>query len=163
MTGELVDGKKRRGPYKISERTQVALDALCAGQTVAEAAAAANLTPRAVYTALKKDHVQTHLRQRVAALLSTGSVNAARTLLDLLKAKNTMTQFRAAAHILAINGVQPVQEKQPLVNINMGVKAGYVIHLAEPSDARSTPPELARKTIDLKAEAVDDERWPVVP
>jgi hypothetical protein len=157
MSGQLVDGKKRRGP-KISARLELALESLCDGSsdTVPQAAAVGSLTPRAMHYALRKDHVRAWLRERVAGMLSTGQVAAAKTLLDLLKAKNSMTQLRAATHILAINGVQPADNRQPL-SVSVGLQAGFVIKLEVPVGAPRPAP-----TIDLKANAVDDD-YPVVP
>ena len=152
MRSDLVKGsKKRRGPYRIGQRTQLALEALCGGQaeTVAQAAAVAGLTSRALYIALKKDHVRVWLRERVAAMFGAGQVLAARKMFDLLKSDNSMTAFRASQFILGTNGIAPVQERAPLVNVNIGTPAGYVINLGSHLSDRQT----AGQVVDLR----DDE------
>src|SRR5262245_9720532 len=47
--------------------------------------------------ALRKAHVREWLR--VSVMPNMGQVAAAKTMLELLKSKNSMTQFRAAAHV----------------------------------------------------------------
>jgi len=47
--------------------------------------------------ALRKAHVREWLR--VSVMPNMGQVAAAKTMLELLKFKNSMTQFRAAAHV----------------------------------------------------------------
>jgi len=167
MLGELVE-RRKRGPYrrKVSDRTQLALEALCDGaaDTVAQAATIAGITSRALHMALKKDHVRAWLRERIGSMFGAGQAVAARRMFALLKSDNSMSAYRASAFILGVAGVQPVQEKQPLVNINMGVQAGYVIDLSGGrSDGPSPPPKAAGPVLDLKANAVDEERWPTVP
>jgi hypothetical protein len=121
--------------YRISPRLLLALEALGSGaaDTVAEAADVAGLTERAIRYALKKDHVRSWLRQHVATTFAAGQLAASKTMMGLLKSENSMSQFRAAAWIFGVNGISPVDNRGPLVSLNVQA-GGYIIDLRDDPD-----------------------------
>jgi hypothetical protein len=100
--------------------------------TLGEAAQLAGMTERAIRYGLKKENIRDWLREHVRSTLSAGAVSAARTMLSLLRSENSMSQFRAAAWIAGLNGIAPVDNRGPLVNVNVG--AGYVLDLRPPAE-----------------------------
>jgi hypothetical protein len=122
--------KAKRGgkQYRISARMMRALETLSSGAatTLGEAAEIAGLTERAVRYAIKKENVRAWLREHVQSTFAAGQLAASRTMLGLLRSENSMSQFRAAAWVMGVNGVAPVDNRGPLVNVNLA-PAGYVI------------------------------------
>ena len=129
--------------YRMSPRLLCALEALSSGAayTLADAAKIAGLTERAIRYAIKKENVRAWLREHVATTFATGQLVASRTILGLLKSENSMSQFRAAAWIFGVNGISPVDNRGPLVSLNMQAR-GYVIDLrGDPDQAAPLTPE----------------------
>ena len=120
--------------YRMSPRLLRALETLASGgvETLGQAAEIAG----AVRYAIKKENVRAWLREHVATTFATGQLAASRTMLGLLRSENSMSQFRAAAWIFGINGVSPIDNRGPLVSLNM--HGGYLVNL-RPDSERDGP------------------------
>ena len=136
-TGALVAGRvkrPRKGAYKISKTMQVALEALASGaaSNLREAGEISGLTERALQYAVAKENVRDWLRAHVRSTLALGQLPAARTMLGLLKSDNSMSQYRAAAWLMAVNGFAPPE--RPAIAVQTNVSVGYVVDLSGGSD-----------------------------
>jgi hypothetical protein len=125
---DVMQPTRQRGSYRISPRMLKALEALSSGaaDTLSQAAEIAGITERAVRYGLQKENVRAWLRAHVQSTFSAGQVAASRTMLSLLRSENGMSQFRAAAWIMGVNGVAPTDSRGPLVQIGIH-QAGYII------------------------------------
>ena len=119
-------------PKRISKKVPAAIDAMVAGdvKTITDAAEKVGLARESLSRALSTPHVAEHLRQKVLKHLATAAARAGSTKVDLLDSANEMARDRASSFILGLAGIQPAT--QPSVNVNIQVKAGYVIDLSEP-------------------------------
>jgi hypothetical protein len=124
--------------YRLSPRLLRALEALASGaaETLGQAAQISGLTERALRYSIAKPHVREWLRGHVVGTFSAGQLAASRTMMNLLRSENSMSQFRAASWVLGVNGVAPADTRGPLVSINAG--SGFVIDL-RPNDERDRP------------------------
>ena len=96
----------------------------------------------------RPDAVQ-YMKQRAARALVVSSTVAASRMAHLIHAESEHVSFRASEHVLSVSGIAPVPS--PSVNVNIDVKAGYVIDLT-PAD------EAERQMIERQAKViVDDE------
>jgi hypothetical protein len=106
---------------------------------IVDAAAKAGLARESLSRALSTPHVAEHLRQKVLRHLAIHAARAGATKVDLLDSSNEMARDRASTFVLRLAGIQPAAE--PMVNLNIQVKAGYVIDLSDdpPPALRTTP------------------------
>jgi hypothetical protein len=125
---------RRKGPYKLSRRLLVALEALSNGsaESLSQAAEISGLTERAIRYSLAKEHVRAWIRQNVSSTLASAQLLATKTMLGLLRSSNEMSKFRSAAWVMGVNGVAPVDNRGPLVSIDM--RGGFQIDLREPAE-----------------------------
>lgn len=120
--------RRRVPPPKVRE----AIDLIVQGRvkTITAAAKKVGLTRERLSRALGEPHIAEHLRQKAARAVATGAGRAAARLVGLLDAKSEHVSFDAARHTLAIAGIKPAAEAS--MNLNVNVKAGYVIKLVAP-------------------------------
>jgi hypothetical protein len=136
-TGEPVES-----PRKISKKVITAIDAMVTGETktIAEAAAKAGLARESLSRALSKPHVAEHMRAKVVKHLALNAARAGATKVELLDSANEMVRDRASSFVLGLAGIQPAAT--PALNVNIEVKAGYVIDLSDdPPPMRTIPHE----------------------
>jgi hypothetical protein len=69
------------------------------------------------------------MRQKVVRSLAIAATRAGTTKIELLDSANEMVRDRASSFVLSLAGIQPATT--PSVNINLEVKAGYVIDLSD--------------------------------
>jgi hypothetical protein len=127
---------------RISKRIIAAIDKMITGdcKNITEAAEAVGLARESLSRALSKPHVAEHLRQKVLRHLAIASARAGATKVDLLDSDNAMARDRASSFILGLAGIQPATS--PSLNVNIEVKAGYVIDLTDdPPPMRTIPHE----------------------
>jgi hypothetical protein len=126
-------------PGRITRKVRTAIDAMVAGDSknITAAAEKVGLARESLSRALSKPHVAEHLRQKVVRSLAMASARAGAVKQELLDCDNTMVRDRASSFILGLAGIQPATS--PSVNVNIEVKAGYVIDISEPSDPRAPP------------------------
>jgi hypothetical protein len=92
--------------------------------------------PPADASPTKRD-VAEHMRQKVLRSLAIAATRAGATKVELLDSDNEMVRDRASSFVLGLAGIQPATS--PSLNINVEVRAGYVIDLSDdPPQAGST-------------------------
>jgi hypothetical protein len=125
------------GPQKrISKKVRAAIDLMVRGECkkICDAAAKVGLARESLSRALSTPHVAQHLREKVLRHLAIAAARAGYVKEDLLDSDNDLARDRASSFILGLAGIQPATS--PSLNINLEVKAGYVIDL---SDDRPPP------------------------
>jgi len=137
-------------PRRISKKVRAAIDALVNGdcKSIREAAEKVGFVRESLSRALNKPHVAEHLRQKVVRHLAIAAARAGSTKVELLDSANEMVRDRASTFVLGLADIQPATN--PSVNINVGVRAGFVIDLRDdPSDtmrivsSTAAPPAVA--------------------
>ena len=137
---------KRRA---ISKRVREAIDLLAQGRvkTITAAAKSVGLTRERLSRALGEPHIAEHVRQKAGRTVAMGALRAAAREVQLIDAKSEHVSHDASKHVLAIAGIKPAAD--PNVNLNVSVKAGYILDLREPggemkiiagADAIALPP-----------------------
>jgi hypothetical protein len=128
-------------PKRISPKVRSAIDAMVAGEckNITEAGAKVGLARESLSRALNLPHVAEYLRQKVLRHLAIHAARAGATKVDLLDSSNEMARERASTFVLGLAGIQPAAS--PSLNVNIEVKAGYVIDLSDdPAPMRTVFP-----------------------
>ncbi|MBP1092978.1 hypothetical protein [Bradyrhizobium diazoefficiens] len=133
MTTALATTEK---PKPISKKVRTAIDAMVRGdvKTITAAAEEVGITREHLSRELSKPHISEFMHQKVLRHLAVAKMRAGAVKAELLDSDNAMVQDRSSTFILGLAGIQPSQ--QPSVNVNIDVRAGYVIDLSEPGDER---------------------------
>jgi len=116
---------------RVSKKVSAAIDKMVSGECkkIVEAAEAVGLARESLSRALSKPHVAAMAAARAGA-----------TKVDLLDSDNAMARDRASTFVLGLAGIAP--ETTPSVNVNINLKAGYVIDLSDdPPPMRTIPHE----------------------
>ena len=118
-------------PKRISPKVRTAIDAMVSGEckNITEADAKVGFARESLSRALSTPHVAEHLRQKVLRHLAIHAARAGATKVELLDSSNEMARDRASTFVLGLAGIQPATT--PSVNLNIEVKAGYVIDLSD--------------------------------
>jgi hypothetical protein len=131
------------GPAKrISKKVSRAIDLMVSGdcKKITEAAEKVGMARESLSRALSTPHVAEHLRQKVLRHLAIAAARAGATKVDLLDSDSEIARDRASSFVLGLAGIQPATT--PSVNVNIEVKAGYVIDLSDdPPPMRTIPHE----------------------
>jgi hypothetical protein len=130
-------------PKRISPKVRAAIDAMVTGEckNITEAGAKVELARESLSRALNVPHIAEHLRQKVLRHLAIHAARAGATKVELLDSSNEMARDRASTFVLGLAGIQPATS--PSVNVNIEVKAGYVIDLSDdPPPIRTVSPGL---------------------
>jgi hypothetical protein len=130
-------------PKRISKKVRAAIDAMVSGdcKKVCDAAAKVGLARESLSRALSYPHVAEYLRQKVLRHLAIHAARAGATKVDLLDSSNEIARDRASSFVLGLAGIQPAAG--PMVNLNIEVRAGYVIDLSDdPPPAMRTIPQV---------------------
>jgi hypothetical protein len=69
------------------------------------------------------------MRAKVVKHLALNAARAGATKVELLDSANEMVRDRASSFVLGLAGIQPATS--PSLNVNIEVKAGYVIDLSD--------------------------------
>ena len=102
------------------------------------AAEKVGLARESLSRALNKPHIAEFMRQKVIRSLAMASARAGAVKQELLDSDNAMVRDRASSFLLGLAGIQPATS--PSVNVNIEVKAGYVIDLTDdPPPMRMSP------------------------
>jgi hypothetical protein len=78
------------------------------------------------------------MRQRVVKSLAMAAGRASAVKVDLMESDNAVVADRASSFVLGLLGIQPATT--PSVNVNIEVRAGYVIMLDDPPPVMRTIP-----------------------
>jgi hypothetical protein len=126
-------------PKRISPKVRAAIDAMVSGEckNITEAGAKVGLARESLSRALSLPHIAEHRRQKVLRHLAIHAARAGATKVDL--SSNEMARDRASTFVLGLAGIQPAAS--PSLNVNIEVKAGYVIDLSDdPAPMRTVSP-----------------------
>jgi ParB-like chromosome segregation protein Spo0J len=123
----------------IPKRVREAIAAIVEGRvkTITAAAKKVGLSREYLSRALGEPHVAAHLRDRAARVVAISSGHAAARVTELItRSRSEHVAFEASKFSLGVAGIRPQPEAQ--LNVNIDIKAGYVIDLAprSPSDER---------------------------
>jgi hypothetical protein len=127
-------------PKRISKKVRAAIDAMVNGECrkITDAAAKVGLARESLSRALSTPHVAEHLRQKVLRHLAIAAARAGSTKVDLLDSDSEIARDRASSFVLGLAGIQPAAS--PALNVNIDIKAGYVIDLTDdPAPMRTIP------------------------
>jgi DNA-binding phage protein len=115
---------------RITKKVRAAIDLLVSGdcKKVNETAEKVGLARESLSRALSKPHIAEFLRQKVMRSLALASARAGAVKQELLDCDNAMVRDRASTFVLGLAGIQP--DTAPSVNVNIEMKAGYVIDLS---------------------------------
>jgi hypothetical protein len=144
----------RKPPPKV----RAAIEALVTGQcrTITAAAKKVGLTRERLSRAFSEPHNAEALRVRAAREVAMSSGRAAARLNRLIDSTSERVAFEATRFSLGVAGIKPAADAQ--VNVNLELRAGYVIDLRGRSD-RSPLPNVtidgeAGQVIDAKADSL---------
>ncbi|MFZ0152441.1 MAG: hypothetical protein WAM72_29600 [Xanthobacteraceae bacterium] len=144
--------KMRKPPPKV----RAAIEALVTGQvkTITAAAKKVGLTRERLSRAFSEPHIAEALRTRAAREVALSSGRAAARLNHLIDSTSQRVALEATKFSLGVAGIKPAADAQ--VNVNLELRAGYVIDLSGDRDDRAP----AVKVIDSEAGAVVDTAKP---
>jgi hypothetical protein len=119
--------RERRIPKRIAH----AIDLLLTGECTTQKAAAerVGLTREHLSRQLQKDHVRVFIERKSRQTIAAGQMRASRRLVELVDAGSEHVSLDATKHMLGISGIAPAPTTS--VNVNIELKAGYVIDLSE--------------------------------
>jgi hypothetical protein len=110
-------------------------------KTITEAADQVGLARETLSRNLSRPHVAEIMRQRVVKSRAMAAGRASAVKIDLMESDNAVVADRASSFVLGLLGIQPATT--PSVNLNIEVKAGYVIDLSDdPPPAMRTIPHV---------------------
>jgi hypothetical protein len=121
---------------RIPPRVREAIDAYVSGRarSITAAAKKAGLSREYLSRSLSQPHIAEFLRQKAARVVAMGAGRAAARIMELIDADSEHVSFDASKHVLAVAGIKPTPDAN--VNLNIDIKAGYVIDLSKPGDER---------------------------
>jgi hypothetical protein len=124
-------GTEAAPPVRISGKVKAAIDAMVSGdcKNITAAAEKVGMARESLSRALNKPDVAEFMRQKVIRSLAMASARAGAVKQELLDSDNAMVRDRASSFVLGLAGIQPATK--PSVNVNIEVKAGYVIDLTD--------------------------------
>jgi hypothetical protein len=128
----LPEPRKRPIPKRVRE----AISAITEGRakTITAAARKVGLSREYLSRALGEPHVAAYLRDKAARAVAMGAGRAAARLNQLLDSKSEHVSLDAAKFSLGVAGIKPAPDAN--VNLSIDIKAGYVIDLSGPGEAR---------------------------
>jgi hypothetical protein len=128
---------------------RAAIEALVTGQvkTIKAAAEKVGLTRERLSRAFSEPHIAEALRTRAAREVALSSGRAAARLHELIDSTSQKVALEATKFSLGVAGIRPAADSQ--VNVNLEIRAGYVIDLSEPGEL---PHVIQGPVIDAKPE-----------
>jgi hypothetical protein len=116
---------------RVTRRIAQAVDLMLTGECTTQKAAAerVGITPEHLSRAFQKDHVRVFIERRARQTIAAGQMRASRRLVELIDAGSEHVSLDATKHMLGIGGIAPAPT--PSLNVNIELKAGYVIDLSE--------------------------------
>jgi hypothetical protein len=101
-------------------------------KTIKDAAEKVGMHHDSLSRAFSKPHVIEHMRQRAIRTISLAAGRAAEVKAELLDCGDSMARDRASTFVLGTAGIGPTSSSS--INLNLEIKAGYVIDLSGRSD-----------------------------
>ena len=138
--------KMRKPPPKV----RAAIEALVTGQvrTITAAAKRVKLSRERLSRAFSEPHNAEALRTRAAREVALSSGRAAARLNQLIDSSSQKVALDATKYSLGVAGIKPAPEAS--VNVNIELKAGYVIDLSERDEPAAKIVSGAAQVIDAK-------------
>ena len=132
-----ISSRARPIPAKVRE----AIAALVCGRakTVTAAAEQVGLSREHLSRELSRPHIVEHLRTRAARTVAIASGRASARMTELIDSDSEHVSFDASRHVLATAGIKPAAD--PNINLNVEVRAGYVIDLRDDDERRDAVPQ----------------------
>lgn len=142
-------------PRRISAKVRAVIGFMVNGdcKKVCEAAEKAGLARESLSRALSTPHIAEHLRLQTVRRLGIAAARAGATKIELLDGDSEIVRGRASSFVLGLAGIAPASS--PSVNVNIEVKAGYVIDLSDspgPVPAMRIVSPVARPAIEHQTE-----------
>ncbi|MDH2343246.1 hypothetical protein [Bradyrhizobium sp. SSUT77] len=128
---------RHRIPAKISAAIDLLVSSEC--KQVKDAAEQVGLRRETLSRALAKPHIADFMRQEVVKNLNKATMRAGAVKVELLDSPSELVRDRASNFVLGLAGIAPAE--QPSINLNVEIRAGYVIDLSD-------DPAPAPRTID---------------
>ena len=119
--------RERRIPRRIAQAIELLLTGECSTQKAA--ASRVDIAPEHLSRMLAKDHVRVFYERRARQTIAGALPRASRRLVELVDAGSEHVSLDATKHLLGISGIKPAEDAR--VNVNIELKAGYVIDLSE--------------------------------
>jgi hypothetical protein len=118
-------------PRRISRKVRAAIDLMVAGEvkTITEAAAKVGLSREHLSRELSRPDVTELMHQKVRRSLATAAARASHTKVELLDSPSERVRDSASSFVLGLAGIRPATT--PSVNVNVEIRAGYVIDLSD--------------------------------
>jgi hypothetical protein len=118
-------------PMRIPKKVVAAIDKMVSGdcKTITAAALAVGMARESLSRAFSRPHIAEFMRQKVMRTLAIAATRAGATKVQLLDSDSELVRDRASTFVLGLAGIQPAT--QPSVNLNIEVRAGYVIDLTD--------------------------------
>ena len=126
---------------RISKRVKEAIAAMVSGEckTVTDAAAKANCTREYLSRSLSRPDIAEYLRNKAGRTIAIAAARAAAVKVDLLDCDSSHVRNDASSFVLETAGIRPARD--PQVNLNLSVSAGYIIDLSnDPIDVTPAKP-----------------------
>jgi hypothetical protein len=119
--------REKRIPRKIVQ----AIELIVTGAVTTQKAAAerVGITETWLSRCLHRDNVRVFCERRARQTIAAGQMRASRRLVELIDAGSEHVSLDATKHMLGIGGIAPAPT--PSLNVNIELKAGYVIDLSE--------------------------------
>jgi hypothetical protein len=119
--------RERRIPSRVAK----AVELLLSGEVRTHKAAAerVGLNYQHLSKMLNRDYVRVFIERRARQTIAAGQMRASRRLVELIDAGSEHVSLDATKHMLGIGGIAPAPT--PSLNVNIELKAGYVIDLSE--------------------------------
>jgi hypothetical protein len=116
---------------RITPKVRQAIELLATGKckTQLEAAEHVGLTRETISRSLAKPHIIEHMRQRAVRTIALAAPRAAEVKAELMDCADNMVRDKASSFVLGVAGIAPAGDGRS-VNINIEMKAGYVIDLS---------------------------------
>lgn len=123
-------------PRRISKKVLRAIDLMIGGKVknITEAAKEVGIARETLSRNLSRPDIAENMRQSVIRSLAMAAGRASAVKVELMESENAIVRDRATSFVLGMIGVAP-QQNAASVNINLQVRAGYVL------DLRDDPPE----------------------
>jgi hypothetical protein len=142
---------------RIPEKTRRAIELLATGKckTQTEAAAAVGTSRETLCRNLAKPHILEYMRQRAMRTIAMAAGRAAEVKAELLDCADNMVRDRSSTFVLGVAGIAPAAESS--VNVNVAIKAGFVIDISEPNDRPGAPMRIVSSAVRPAPVDIDHE------
>jgi hypothetical protein len=119
---------------RISKKVRSGIGYMVSGdcKIIKDAAEKVGLSREHFTRELSKPHIAAYLREKVLKQLAIAAARAGAVKIDLVDSDNAMVADRASSFILGLAGIAPATT--PALNVNLEVRAGYIIDLSEPGE-----------------------------